>query len=295
MELKQLKCFLTVAELKNFTRAAEFLYTSQSTLSYQIGKLEEEIGGALFVRSLPLTLTPLGEAMLDPVRQILSDVNRLSDIYQHQAELLPQTLRLGISDLGHECMFNGCLEDVGKFLHGNPRIKLETSILTNDECKAGLVDGTLDAALITRVHQESLPSALDSMTVLLDRHVLVYHTEFSQYPLQEYLHKFPLAMHNGNLKGNRRIFAALGLEENYSNVILTGNLTGLTILALSKRAAAIFPYSYFDLIRMPMLRAVEIGRQSIFLRRDIAWNKQKENPAVKRLIQSMTPVMSMEA
>jgi DNA-binding transcriptional LysR family regulator len=51
MEMKQVKYFLTVAELGSFSAAADNLYISQSSLSKQIMALERELGVALFDRS----------------------------------------------------------------------------------------------------------------------------------------------------------------------------------------------------------------------------------------------------
>ena len=294
MELKQLKCFLTVAQLKNFTRAAEFLYTSQSSLSYQIARLEEEIGGALFVRSAPVALTPRGESLLPHVENILRQVGNLSEIYRHHIELPSQSLHLGISDLGHECMFNACLEDMANFFEENRQIKLDAKLMSNDACKTGLLNGDLDLALITRVHMETLVPALDSKTVLLDRHVLVFHRHYQGLPQDKLLRELPLALHTGNIKGNRRIFSALGLEENYSNFLLADNLTTLSLYALSKRAIAIYPRSYFDFSNIPLLKAMEIDQKSILLKRDIAWNKQRASTAVRSFVQNM-PEASLQA
>ena len=50
MELQQLRYFLALARLGNFTRAAEACHVAQPTLSQQIGKLERELGTPLFDR-----------------------------------------------------------------------------------------------------------------------------------------------------------------------------------------------------------------------------------------------------
>ena len=47
MELRHLRYFDAVAETLNFTRAAERLHVTQSTLSHQIKQLEEEVGTPL--------------------------------------------------------------------------------------------------------------------------------------------------------------------------------------------------------------------------------------------------------
>jgi hypothetical protein len=62
MEIRHLRYFLAVAELRNFTRAAEASFVAQSALSQQIGRLEHELGTPLFVRGKRgADLTPAGE------------------------------------------------------------------------------------------------------------------------------------------------------------------------------------------------------------------------------------------
>ena len=50
MTTQQMRCFTTVAELENMSRAAELLRMSQSALSKNIAKLEAEVGAPLFIR-----------------------------------------------------------------------------------------------------------------------------------------------------------------------------------------------------------------------------------------------------
>lgn len=65
MELRQLEHFVTVAEERHFTRAAELLQISQSGLSASIRSLESELGTMLFTRSTRrVELTAAGQALL---------------------------------------------------------------------------------------------------------------------------------------------------------------------------------------------------------------------------------------
>jgi DNA-binding transcriptional LysR family regulator len=50
MELKDLRCFISVYDAKSFGRAAEALNTTQSNVSARIRKLEQEFEGPLFLR-----------------------------------------------------------------------------------------------------------------------------------------------------------------------------------------------------------------------------------------------------
>ena len=65
MELRNLITFIHVAELGSFTKAAEQLGYSQSTISFQIKQLEEEIGCLLFERiNHTITLTERGHELV---------------------------------------------------------------------------------------------------------------------------------------------------------------------------------------------------------------------------------------
>ena len=65
MELKNLITFTHVAELGSFTKAAEQLGYSQSTISFQIKQLEEELGCLLFERiNHTITLTERGHELV---------------------------------------------------------------------------------------------------------------------------------------------------------------------------------------------------------------------------------------
>jgi DNA-binding transcriptional LysR family regulator len=85
VDLRQLLYFTTLAETLNFHRAAERLNISQPPLSVAIRKLEEELGAPLFLRGARgVTLTPAGEAALEPARAALA-----------QAEQVRQSVRDG--------------------------------------------------------------------------------------------------------------------------------------------------------------------------------------------------------
>src|SRR5674476_1010595 len=73
MELRQLEHFVTVAEERHFTRAADLLQISQSGLSASIRALEMELGTSLFIRSTRrVELTAAGQALLADSRRTLA-------------------------------------------------------------------------------------------------------------------------------------------------------------------------------------------------------------------------------
>jgi DNA-binding transcriptional LysR family regulator len=75
MSLGQIETFVTVAETKNMSRAAERLRIAQPALSRQIRGLEEELGTRLFARTPHgMALLPEGEVFLEHARRILAEI-----------------------------------------------------------------------------------------------------------------------------------------------------------------------------------------------------------------------------
>lgn len=73
-----LEHFVVLARTRNFTRAAEELHLSQSSLSRSIQKLEEQMGRALFDRKpREVILTEAGELLLEKAKSILREVDEL--------------------------------------------------------------------------------------------------------------------------------------------------------------------------------------------------------------------------
>lgn len=66
-----LECFLAVTETGSFTHAATKVSRTQSAVSQQIAKLENQIGKPLFIRGRNLTLTAEGEILVSYARKII--------------------------------------------------------------------------------------------------------------------------------------------------------------------------------------------------------------------------------
>jgi DNA-binding transcriptional LysR family regulator len=97
MDLRQLEYFVSVAEERNFTRAAARCHVVQSALSYQIARLEREQGVTLFLRtSRSVQLAPAGELLLPHARRLLHGVDVARAELAAFSGLLTGRLRLGM-------------------------------------------------------------------------------------------------------------------------------------------------------------------------------------------------------
>lgn len=96
MELRHLEYFVTVAEERHFTRAAERLMVSQSGLSASVRALERELGTKLFVRTTrSVELTGPGRALLGEATRTLASVRAAKEAVAAAQGLLRGTLSVG--------------------------------------------------------------------------------------------------------------------------------------------------------------------------------------------------------
>ena len=72
MDISRLKYFMAVTKTLNFTKAAEELYISHSTVSRAISELETEFGVSLFERSnRSVKLTSAGEYLAEQAQDLI--------------------------------------------------------------------------------------------------------------------------------------------------------------------------------------------------------------------------------
>ncbi len=78
LDLKDLRCFVSVYERRGFARAAVELGTVKSNISARVRRLEVEIGSPLFERlHRSIRPTPKGELMYRYATRVLADVSEL--------------------------------------------------------------------------------------------------------------------------------------------------------------------------------------------------------------------------
>lgn len=96
MDLRQLRYFIAVAEELHFGRAAARLFISQPALSFDIKKLEEQLGTQLLLRNnKSVKLTGAGQVLLVEARNLLLQAEKVKRLTQLSAEGDVGQLRVG--------------------------------------------------------------------------------------------------------------------------------------------------------------------------------------------------------
>nr|WP_289064281.1 LysR family transcriptional regulator [uncultured Anaerostipes sp.] len=147
--MKQLKTFLYVAELNSFTQAADKLGYSQSTVSFQIRRLEEELDCTLFERiNHTVVLTDQGRKVLEYAHKIEKMTKELKGSMQRKDEI-SGNIRLAMADSLCDAFFN---EDFKEFRRRYPGIILKIMTGGTEEMFRLMNQNEADAILTLDSH-----------------------------------------------------------------------------------------------------------------------------------------------
>ncbi|WP_153914223.1 LysR family transcriptional regulator [Shewanella sp. TC10] len=139
MELRHLKHFLVVADLKHFHRAALELNLAQPSLSRSIQKMEDLLGAKLLERtSRSVTLTPFGEVVVEHGSRIIRDVDFLKREIKAIQGLETGELIVGASAIPLNSIVG---PSIGQFVNSFPNVNVELKVgnwlsLYQQLCKA---------------------------------------------------------------------------------------------------------------------------------------------------------------
>src|SRR3954451_3433965 len=155
VDLQQLRYVVAVAELGNFTRAAERCFVVQSALSHQVAKLAQELGARLFHRtSRAVSLTPAGTAFLPAARECLLAAERARALVAAATGEIRGRLAVGMIPTAAAVDVPAVLR---AFHREHPQVRV--SLLTGgSDVLAGQVrDGELDVAFLGLAEGVEIP------------------------------------------------------------------------------------------------------------------------------------------
>ena len=137
-ETKLLQLFDVLYELRSVTRAAGRLGQSQPTISIWLGRLRQQVGDPLFVRTPGgMTPTPRADALIGPCREILASLGRLTSTEPaFDPATAQRRFRICLTDASHITLLPPLLERVRALA---PGVRLE----------AARIDGSTEQALTT--------------------------------------------------------------------------------------------------------------------------------------------------
>jgi len=148
MDIKDLRCFLAVAEKLNFSRAAESLYMSQPALSLRINSMEEDLGVPLFSRThQKVYLTPAGAVLLPEIQEILDRFDALPAMARDSAQFTASEkgkISVALDDFLPEAVLSMLAARFSGFYEKYPNITLDIDTITHGNYQSVLINRDFD-------------------------------------------------------------------------------------------------------------------------------------------------------
>lgn len=158
MELRHLRYFAAVAELRNVTQAARRLHVAQPALSRQIQDLEEELGLQLIERSTRgIKLTEAGEFFAYEARAVLARADEASQAVRALARGEIGELRVGYAPSPTTEILPRALTAFQKVA---PGVRVTLLDLASDDLEKALLDGRIHISVMVKPGSRSHPGIL---------------------------------------------------------------------------------------------------------------------------------------
>ena len=169
MEIQQIRAFLAVADELHFGRAAQKLHMAQPPLSRAIQRLEHELKAPLFVRNTrTVRLTPEGEALLVPARDILEACRRSAVAVASVGKGETGRVRVAFAGVSSHVMVGKLAKRVRET---HPGIEFQ---LSSSNFALPAMDRVMRGAMEVGLGRWNfIPAALESRTVANERLVVV--------------------------------------------------------------------------------------------------------------------------
>jgi DNA-binding transcriptional LysR family regulator len=150
LDLELLRSFVSVVDAGGFTRAGERVHRTQSTVSQQIKRLEDDIGRPLLNRSgKQVVPTEHGERLLSYARRLLSLAEEARDVLARPTH--EGAVRLGIPE---DFAAYRLTKLLASFSRSRPGLRLDVRADQSVYLRRDLERGELDLALLKRAAGE---------------------------------------------------------------------------------------------------------------------------------------------
>lgn len=210
IDLELYKVFYVVAKNKHMTRASEELHISQPAISQSIKKLEDQLGGTLFLRSNKgMELTEEGKMFYEYVKGALELISNAENEFTSFKDLSKGEIKVGCSTTLTKLILMDALESFHK---DYPNININiinglTSNLIND-----LKLGKLDFVIFNESNIKENNLHLEKIKEL--RQGFVYNSDYFTDNIRTFndLNKLPLILQSKD-SNSRKLLDYIALQE----------------------------------------------------------------------------------
>ena len=146
MELRQIYYALEVAKEKNFSKAANNLFITQSNISQQINSLEQELDTKLFVRDQHgVKLTEDGKKFCINAQKIVDEIDNLMISFNKNTNIDKEIIKIAVFPFANKVGITSVITD---FFNINANLLMSIKVVDNYDAYYGLESGELDFAIV---------------------------------------------------------------------------------------------------------------------------------------------------
>ncbi len=211
VDLELYRVFYVVAKNKHMTKASEELHISQPAISQSIKKLEEQLGGILFLRSNKgMQLTEEGKMFYEYVKGALTLINNAENEFTSFKNLSKGEIKIGCSTTLTKLILIDVLK---KFHKEYPNININiTNDLTSNLIKK-LKIGKLDFVIFNESNVKENSLYLEKIKEL--KQGFIYNSDFYKDNVTNFedLNNLPLILQKGE-SNSRKLLDYIALKNN---------------------------------------------------------------------------------
>lgn len=203
VDLELYRIFYVVAKNKHMTRASEELCISQPAISQSIKKLEDQLGGTLFIRSNKgMELTKEGEMFFDYIKGALDLITSAENEFTSFKNMDKGTVRIGISTTLTKLVLMDTIEEFHK-MYPNIEIKIVNGL--TDNLLLDLEKGKVDFVIFNEGLYDRKIFSIDKLCSLKEG--FVYNKKYYKDTTKvlEDINKYPIIIQNPNSNSRKVI------------------------------------------------------------------------------------------
>jgi DNA-binding transcriptional LysR family regulator len=266
--LRELKTFLAVVRHGTFARAGSQIGLTQSAVSSQIQRLEDELGFALFDRTgRAAILNAAGKRTVNVAEELLAVYARLA--MQGAVGETSGVLRVGAIASMQSSFLVGAIQ---RFREGSPGWRVRVSPGVSLNLLAQVDSGELDLAVLIKP-PFAMPPELKWHALVSEPFVLLAPRKLAKQSWRELLGQQPLIRYDRNSFGGRLVDRFLKRTRvNVDDVVELDELQGIVGLVAAGVGVAIVPQAA-NLHFPPGVRALALGDDTFYREVGIAARK----------------------
>ncbi|WP_025859697.1 LysR family transcriptional regulator [Acetobacter papayae] len=281
--IPELRTFLVAGQLENFAATAERVGLTQSAISAQIRRLEQDFGYALFERTgRSVKLSRAGIVAMEQAREIVARYERMRDIARNEA--VKGDLEIGVAATGHASLLALAMEE---FLKVFSEVHFSVAVDREQALLARLEEGALDMAIMARPAAH-LMQTLEWRLLQVQPYVLAVPENTGPLPWRQILQTYPLIRYACRSFAGDKVDAFLKSQNLIVHDIAQTEEISLILDMVAKEAGvAIIPFST-PLSGQENVRFISIPEFVEKKEVGIVTPRKKKNIALKKFLDFLT-------